>query len=148
MSRAWLSESPLDGGAVLAAVQRPGTGATVLFLGTVRDANAGREVSAMRYEAYPAMAEQVLASIVTEAEARWTGCAVAAVHRLGELAVGEASIAIAVAAPHRAQAYEASRYAIEEIKKRLPVWKKERYADGTEAWLDGAIPPVTGGDGV
>jgi molybdopterin synthase catalytic subunit len=146
MSRAWLTESPIDGGAVAGAVQAAEHGATVLFVGTVRSENSGRLVSGIRYEAYPAMAERVLASIVGDAEARWPGSAVAAVHRLGDLGLGEASVAVAAAAPHRDAAFEAGRYVIEEIKKRLPVWKKERYADGTEAWLGGAIPPAAGGD--
>ncbi len=141
MSRTWLTDSAIDVGAVLRVVEAPGTGAAVAFVGTVRDENRGRTVVGMRYEAYPAMAGQELAAIVSEAEARWAGCAVAAVHRTGDLAVGEASVVIAVAAAHRAQAYDASRYVIEAIKERLPVWKKERYADGTEAWLEGAVPP-------
>jgi len=141
MARTWLTGSPIDVGAVLGAVEGPGAGAALAFVGTVRDENRGRSVVGMRYEAYPAMAGQVLAAIVAEAEARWSGAAVAAVHRTGDLAVGEASVAIAVTAPHRAQAYEASRYVIEAIKERLPVWKKERYDDGSEAWLDGAVPP-------
>lgn len=136
--RAWLSDEPIDVSAVARTVAGSAHGAMVLFVGTVRDENRGDAVAGMRYEAYPAMAVQVLAAIVDEAEQRWAGSAVAAVHRTGDLAVGETSVVIAAAAPHRDQAYEASRYVIEEIKKRLPVWKKERYADGREAWLDGA----------
>ena len=145
MTRAWLSDSAIDVAAVLGAVHGPGQGATVLFLGTVRRENRGRPVTGMRYEAYPAMAEAVLAAIVGEAETRWPGCSVAAAHRSGDLGVGDASVVIAAAAPHRSQAFEASRYVIEEIKQRLPVWKKERYADGLEAWLDGSPVPAPGG---
>jgi molybdopterin synthase catalytic subunit len=148
MPRAWLSDSAVDVAAVLGAVHGPGQGATVLFLGTVRRENQGRPVTGIRYEAYPAMAEAVLSAIAAEAEARWPGCSVAAAHRTGELAVGDASVVIAAAAPHRSQAFEASRYAIEEIKRRLPVWKKERYADGREVWLEGAPASAPGGDRV
>jgi molybdopterin synthase catalytic subunit len=141
MTRTWLTDAPIDVAAVRRAVEGPGAGAAVVFVGTVRDENRGRAVAGMRYEAYPAMAGQVLAAIVAEAEARWSESAVAAVHRTGDLAIGEASVVIAVAAPHRAEAYDASRYVIEAIKERLPIWKKERYEDGSEAWLDGVVPP-------
>lgn len=140
MSRIWLSDTPIDVGGVLQAVSAPDIGATLIFVGTVRDRNREADVTGMRYEAYPEMARQELAAIAAEAEDRWAGCAVAAVHRIGDLAVGDASVAIAVASPHRAEAYDASRYVIEEIKKRLPVWKKERYADGSEVWLGDAMP--------
>ncbi|NLG62711.1 MAG: molybdopterin converting factor, partial [Candidatus Cloacimonetes bacterium] len=83
-----------------------------------------------------------LAEIAAEAAERAGSDRVAVVHRTGELAVGEASVAIAVSSPHRAEAFDACRYVIEEIKKRLPVWKQERYVDGDEAWLDGAVPEV------
>jgi molybdopterin synthase catalytic subunit len=94
----------------------------------------------MRYDTYEEMAAEVLSEIVDEA-ARSAGTdRVACVHRIGELEVGEVSVAIAVSSPHRAQAYDASRYVIEEIKKRLPVWKKERYSDGANEWIEGQTP--------
>ena len=106
----------------------------------VRDHNDGRSVGGVLYDTYEEMAAQVLSEIVDEA-ARAAGTdRVAAVHRIGELEVGEVSVAIAVSSPHRAEAYDASRYIIEEIKKRLPVWKKERYSDGAEAWVEGRTP--------
>jgi len=115
-------------------------GASLLFLGVVRDHNDGRSVGGVRYDAYEEMAAQVLSEIVDEA-ARAVGTdRIAAVHRIGELKVGEVSVAIAVSSPHRAEAYEASRHVIEEIKKRLPVWKKERYSDGAEEWVEGRAP--------
>lgn len=120
----------------------PGDGAVLLFLGTVRERNDARPVRGMRYDAYGEMAEAVLAEIVEEARTRTGASRVAAVHRTGELAVGDVSVAIAVASPHRAEAYDASRYVIEEIKKRLPVWKHEHYTDGGAAWLEGQVPPV------
>lgn len=131
----------IDPAAVLARVGAAEDGATLLFLGVVRDHADGRSVSGMRYEAYAEMAEPVLSEIAKEA-ARLLGTErLAVVHRYGELEVGDVSVAIAVSSPHRAEAYEASRYVIEEIKKRLPVWKKERYLDGAEEWVAGTTPP-------
>jgi molybdopterin synthase catalytic subunit len=135
----WITDRPLDTAALLQRVCGPAAGAAVLFMGTVRDHNQGAAVTGIRYEAYAEMAGAVLEEIAAEAEARFDA-RVAAVHRVGELVVGEASVAIAAAAAHRAQAYDASRYVIEEIKVRLPVWKEERYANGTSRWLDGAAP--------
>lgn len=122
---------------VLGRVGGEGDGAAVLFLGMVRDTNDGRVVTGMRYDAYEAMAQRVLIAIVEEAAERWGLEHVVAVHRIGELTVGEVSVAIAVASPHRGQAYESSRYVIEQIKQRLPVWKQERYAAADAQWLAG-----------
>ena len=140
MTFAGIVREPIDPAQVLTRVGADEDGASVLFLGVVRDHNDGRSVGGVRYDAYEEMAAQVLSEIVEEA-ARAAGTdRVAAVHRIGELKVGEVSVAIAVSSPHRAEAYEASRYVIEEIKKRLPVWKKERYSDGEEAWVEGRTP--------
>lgn len=117
-------------------------GAAILFLGVVRDHADGRAVSGMRYDAYEEMAATVLAEIATEAAERLGTDRVAVIHRVGELAIGEVSVAIAVSSPHRAESFDASRYVIEEIKKRLPVWKKERYVDGAEEWVEGVVPPT------
>ena len=123
---------PIDPTHVLTLIGADQDGASLLFLGVVRDHNAGRSVGGMRYDTYEEMAAEVLSEIVDEA-ARSAGTdRIATIHRTGELEVGEVSVAIAVSSPHRAQAYDASRYIIEEIKKRLPVWKKERYSDGAE----------------
>lgn len=122
-------------------------GAVLLFLGVVRDHAEGRSVRGMRYDAYESMASGVLSAIAHEAAARLGTDRLSVVHRTGDLAVGEVSVAIAVSSPHRAQAYEASRYVIEEIKKRLPVWKQEHYTDGGAAWVEGVVPPGTGGRG-
>lgn len=132
---AWITRDRISADSVLALVGGPADGAIDLFLGVVRDNNEGSAVSGMHYDAYVEMAEQVLRAIVEEAAARPGVGSVAAVHRIGELAVGEASVAIAASAPHRAEAFDACRSVIEEIKKRLPVWKKEHYAAGEARWL-------------
>ena len=144
--RAWITAEPIDPAEVLCAVGSASDGATVAFLGHVRDHNDGRPVTGLRYEAYREMAERVLAEIAGEAEARLGGGAVAIVHRIGELAVGDVSVAIAVSSPHRADAFEVCRGLIEAVKQRLPVWKQEHYADGPEEWLPGEVPggPVEG----
>lgn len=136
MSRAWLTRDPIDAGSVARAVAGPANGATVVFIGTVRDHNDGRPVAAIDYRAYEAMAADELARIADEAEARFPGTAVAVVHRLGELALEEASIVIAAAHPHRAEAFDAARHVIEETKRRVPIWKREHYRDGTREWVD------------
>ena len=137
--RTWITADPIDAGSVLAHVGASEDGAIALFLGIVREQNDGRPVSGMRYEAYPAMAERVLAEIAQQAGAQWSTDRVAVVHRTGDLAVGEASIAIAVSTPHRADAFDACRFIIEEVKRRLPVWKHEHYTDGDAAWLANAV---------
>lgn len=135
---------PLDPTGLLARVGAQEDGASLLFVGIVRDHADGRPVSGMRYDAYEEMARPVLAEIAREAAERLGTDRVAVEHRVGALDIGEPSVAIAVSSPHREEAYAASRYVIEEIKKRLPVWKKERYADGEEVWVEGAVPPVGG----
>lgn len=110
-------------------------GAQVIFLGVVRDHNHGRKVASMSYDAFEPLAERVLAEIAHEASA---GVAdVLVVHRTGRLKVGEASVLVVTSSPHRAEAYEASRHVIEEIKKRVPIWKQETYLDGESEWLAG-----------
>lgn len=140
--RTWITDAPIDALHVLAEVGNDEDGAAVLFLGTVRRTNEGRIVRGMRYDAYRAMAEEQLARIGEETAARAGTDRVALVHRIGELGLGDVSVAIAVSSPHRAEAFAAARHAIEEIKRRLPVWKQEHYADGDPRWLDGTAPPV------
>lgn len=130
----------IDPGAVLARVGRPEDGAVAFFAGVVRNENEGRPVSGMEYEGYDEMAREELAAIVAEAAERAGTDRIAAVHRLGRLALGEVSVAIAVSAPHRAEAFTAARHIIEEIKKRLPLWKREHYLDRDAEWLDGHLP--------
>ncbi len=143
--RAWITTDAVSADSVLAHVGDEGDGAVCLFVGVVRDHNEGRRVRAVRYTAYEAMAEHVLGAIAAEAAQLAGSERVAVVHRTGELVVGEASVAIAVSSPHRAQAFEACRYVIEEIKVRLPVWKQEVYAEGDPVWLEGARPEVSHG---
>lgn len=134
-----LTDTVIDVRGLEAAVAATGHGALVSFVGRARDrADDDREVLELEYEAYREMATDVLAEIVGEAEGRWRGCAVAVVHRVGVVPIGEAAVAIVTAAPHRSEAYDASRFVIEAIKERLPIWKRERFADGTEWKRPGA----------
>ncbi|MEX2466166.1 MAG: molybdenum cofactor biosynthesis protein MoaE [Gemmatimonadota bacterium] len=144
MIHASVQTSPIVPETVLAQVGSDQDGAVLLFLGMVRNHADGRAVRGMYYDAYEAMAVPVLREIATEASARLGSDRVAVAHRTGDLAIGDISVAIAVSSPHRAEAYEASRYVIEEIKKRLPVWKREHYVDGEEAWVEGTVPPGGG----
>jgi MoaE-MoaD fusion protein len=115
-------------------VAHPGAGAIATFIGTVRDHGRGQAVTHLEYEAYAPAAELTMAQIGDEIRERWGIDHVAIAHRVGTLAVGEASVVISVASPHRDAAFEACRYAIERIKEIVPIWKKEHYADGA-AWL-------------
>jgi molybdopterin synthase catalytic subunit len=137
VSRTLVTSAPLALDAVVRAVDGPGAGAVATFLGLVRDHNQGRKVLYLDYEAYGPLAEKALALIVDEAQARWTGARMAIHHRTGRLDIGEASVIIAVAAPHRADAFSACRYAIERIKQIVPIWKHEHF-EGGEVWIEGA----------
>jgi molybdopterin synthase catalytic subunit len=135
-------DGPIDVAKVLERVARSANGATVLFLGTVRELNDARCVTAIEYSAYRSMAERELASIVQEAAALADSNDVAVEHRLGQLAVGECSVAVAVGHPHRGRAFEAARYVIEELKQRVPIWKREHYVDGTREWVSSSNTPL------
>jgi molybdopterin synthase catalytic subunit len=135
--RTWITREPIAPAEVLALVAHGSHGATVLFLGHVRDVNEGRPVTGVHYEAYLEMAERTLHDIATEVSTRLDSEQLAVVHRIGELGVGELSLAIAVSAPHRGEAFAACRAALEEIKRRLPIWKEEHYADAGRRWLPG-----------
>ena len=139
-----VSSDPIDTAALLARVGSNEDGAALLFIGVVRDHAEGRKVKGMRYDAYSEMATEVLREIAVEASTPLGTDRIAVAHRFGELKIGDISVCIAVSSPHRAEAYEASRFVIEEIKKRLPIWKKEHYIDGVAEWVKGAIPPGTG----
>jgi molybdopterin synthase catalytic subunit len=132
----WTRE-PIDVSRLLAEVRDSGRGGTALFVGSVRTGRDDGAVEAIEYSAYEAMLEAEFARIVAEAETRWAGSRVRAVHRLGLVPLGDASIAVAAAAPHRAAAFDACRHVIEEAKRRLPVWKKERLTDGVGRWREG-----------
>ena len=123
-------EGPIDAGPLIAAVGHPSAGGTAVFIGTTRSPSDGREVSYLEYEAYRPMAEKRMKEIVAEAGERWTLIAACAVHRVGRVAPGEASVLIAVSAGHRAAAFEACRFIIDEVKKEVPIWKTEVFADG------------------
>jgi molybdopterin synthase catalytic subunit len=140
--RAWVTPDPIDPHRLLDTVRSGEDGAVVLFLGTVRDHNEGRAVSGMRYDSYGPMADKVLGAIAAEAAGRLGTDRLVVVHRVGELGIGEISVAIAASSPHRAEAFDASRYVIEQIKVRLPMWKQEHYPAGGSRWLDGTTPPV------
>src|SRR5580765_6378785 len=127
---------------LLAQVQGPERGGTCVFFGTVRSDD---DVTGIEYSAYDDMAVAEIERILAEAQARWTETRVTLQHRLGLVSVGEASIGIVAAAPHRDEAFAACRYVIEEVKKRLPIWKKELHADGTTTWVDPSGKQVAGG---
>jgi molybdopterin synthase catalytic subunit len=134
--RAAIVRAPLEPAAVLAEVASVANGASILFVGTVREMNEGRAVNGIEYAAYESMAVRELDTIVAEAASRFDTDDIVVEHRVGRLELGEASVAIAVAHPHRAEAYDASRFIIEELKRRVPIWKREEYVDGTREWVD------------
>jgi molybdopterin synthase catalytic subunit len=134
--RATIVEHPIDAAALLAEVTANGTGATTLFLGTVRDQNEGRAVTGIEYSAYTAMAADELMRILQEAAQRFDGLRAVVEHRVGTLGVQDISVAIAVAHARRAPALDASRFIIEELKRRVPIWKREHYVDGDRHWVD------------
>ena len=136
---AHLSTLPLDGAALRARVEDPACGAVILFEGVARassgaEAYRHRPVVGLFYEAWEPVAERELTALVEEAQARWPEARAALVHRLGAVAIGEAAVIVAVAAPHRDTAYEASRWLIDTLKQRVPIWKKEIFPDG-DAWI-------------
>ena len=134
-----LTDVAIDVQALEVAVAGSGHGAVITFVGRARDrADDGREVLELEYEAYPEMAGAVMAEIAREAQERWADARVAVVHRVGIVPIGEAAVVIVTAAPHRSEAYEANRFVIEAIKERLPIWKRERFADGSEWKRPGA----------
>jgi molybdopterin synthase catalytic subunit len=143
--RSAIVEHPIDAMALTAEVANHANGATVVFIGTVRDLNDGRAVSGMEYTAYRSMAEREMADIVREACERFGTNDVIVEHRIGVLELGEASVVIAVAHAHRGAAYDVSRYVIEQLKQRVPIWKREAYLDGTREWVSaGSAKPEEG----
>lgn len=137
-----LQSEPIDVAALLEDVRGDGDGAVALFVGTVRDRNAGRRVLELEYHAYGPMAEREMAKIEHEARASFGATRVVIAHRTGRLGVGEISVAIAAASPHRAPAMGACQFAIEALKEAVPIWKKEVF-EGGELWIEG---PGTGPD--
>jgi len=130
-----LTREPIDSHTLTEQVRRPECGAVVTFLGTVRDLTGEKVTTALDYEAYPGMAEMKLAEIEAATRARWPVGEIVLVHRLGHLEVGAVSVAVAVSCPHRHQAFEACRFAIDQLKEIVPIWKKENWADGKAEWI-------------
>jgi molybdopterin synthase catalytic subunit len=129
-----VTDKPINLQELVDYVTDPEAGAIVPFIGTTRNNNEGRKVIGLNYEAYPEMAEKELARIGEEAKTKWPICKMAIVHRLGAVQIGEASVIIVVSSAHRDAAFAASRFAIEEIKKTVPIWKKEVF-EGGEVWI-------------
>jgi molybdopterin synthase catalytic subunit len=134
----YLTSDPIDLNPLLDSVQSPARGGVASFLGTVRDHHGGRPVLWLDYSAYAPMAETEIARIVAEAESRWD-VGVAIQHRVGRLEIGDTAVAIAVGSAHRDETFVACRYVIEELKRRVPIWKKEYFADGTVEWVEARV---------
>jgi molybdopterin synthase catalytic subunit len=131
-----LTRDVIDYYALTEKVRRNNCGGVVTFLGTVREMTEGKQTVALDYEGYAPMAEKKMAEIEREVRERWPVGDIAMVHRLGRLELGEVSVAIAVSCPHRDQAFDACRHAIDRVKEIVPIWKKENWADGTTEWVD------------
>ncbi|MGH7127921.1 MAG: molybdenum cofactor biosynthesis protein MoaE [Planctomycetaceae bacterium] len=134
-----LTREPIDYTALTESVRSPRSGAVVLFLGTVRERTAGRQTVALDYEAYPEMALAKMNELADAARQQWPIEGLAIVHRLGRLELGEVSVALAVACPHRNDAFEAGRFLIDTLKVTVPIWKKENWSDGTTEWVHPAV---------
>ena len=132
-----ITEAPLDAARIAASVGTPSCGAVATFVGLVRDHNTGRQVLRLDYEAYAPLARATFERIAAEAHAHWPSARIAIHHRIGTLEIGEASVVIAAASPHRAEAFCACRYAIERVKQIAPVWKREHFVGG-DVWIEGA----------
>ncbi|RKU13884.1 molybdenum cofactor biosynthesis protein MoaE [Candidatus Poribacteria bacterium] len=130
-----ITSEEIELGDVIRAVEAGDAGAIVHFLGVVRNNTEGREVSYLEYEAYPPMAEKKMAEIAEEIHEKWGLDRVAMIHRVGRLEIGEVSVAVAVASPHRKEAFEACHYAMNRLKQIVPIWKREVWADGEEEWV-------------
>lgn len=138
-----LTDQPIDMQTVTDSVRSTLAGAVVLFLGTVREFTDEAQTAFLEYAAYPQMAVIQLQQLCTEAQTRYGLIGVSVVHRTGRLAPGEVSVAVAVSAPHRGQAFSAGQWLMDELKQRVPIWKKEHYADGREEWQhpgSGSLP--------
>ena len=130
-----ITDKPLDPEAITAAVRREANGAVVTFLGTTRRQTGGRRALYLEYEAYQPMAGNKLAEVAQEMKERWSIEDVAIAHRLGRLEIEEISLVVAVASPHRREAFEACQYAVDRIKQTVPIWKKEHF-EGGEVWIE------------
>ncbi len=135
-----LTHDTIDYHTIAESVRDPHCGAVAVFLGTVRDLTDEHVTVFLDYDAYGPMAEKKLQEIETEVRRRWPVGNVAMVHRLGRLAVGEVSVAVAVSSPHRAAAFEACQFAVNTLKELVPIWKKENAPDGTGEWVHQSTP--------
>lgn len=138
-----LTHEPIDAAKALAAVQSPRCGAVVLFLGTTRQWTDDKETAQLSYECYEEMARQELAKLEAEARAKWPIEHCVIIHRLGVTPIAEASVLVAVSSPHRNDAFEAGRFLIDALKERVPIWKKEHWADGGSEWVHPGVPSPT-----
>jgi molybdopterin synthase catalytic subunit len=134
-----LTDAPIDLTSLIDAVSDAEHGGIATFQGTTRREGGSRAFAAIEYEAYDTLAEAEIAAIAAEASARF-GARVAVRHRIGTVRVGETSVAIAAGAPHRREAFDACRYVIDELKRRVPIWKRAHFEDGTSAWFDDVVP--------
>ena len=142
--RTALVDRPIDAASLIAEVSDDSCGAVSVFLGCVRDINDGRPVTGIEYSSYRAMAEREMTTIVSEAANQFDITRVVVEHRLGTLGLRDVSVAVVAAHPHRAPALDATRYIIEELKKRVPIWKLEHYTDGSRDWVGaGSLDSVT-----
>ena len=134
-----LTREPIDYPALTESVRDPHCGAVALFLGTVRDITGSQVTVFLDYDAYGPMAEKKLAEIETQVREKWPVAHVSMIHRLGRLAVGDISVAVAVSSPHRAEAFDALRFAVDTLKELVPIWKKENAPDGTGEWVHQSV---------
>ena len=130
-----LTHDEIDYTALTESVRSDQAGAVVLFLGTVREMTNGRQTTALDYDAYPEMAESTMQELIDEVCEKWPIEQVGIIHRLGHLQLGDICVAVALSSPHRQQAFESGRFLIDELKVRVPIWKKENWADGTTEWV-------------
>jgi molybdopterin synthase catalytic subunit len=132
-----LTASPIDPVKTLRSVRDPAAGGTAIFVGTIRNRNEGKAVTGLRYDVYRSMAEKRMLEIESQVKARWPVKKISMVHRYGDLKVGEVSVVVAVSCEHRAEAFEACRFAIDAIKRTVPLWKKEKPKGRKEKWAKG-----------
>jgi molybdopterin synthase catalytic subunit len=133
--RAAIVDGPIDVATLIREVSDESCGASSVFLGSVRNVNDGSAVSGIEYSAYRSMATREMTAILRETEERFGVTRIVVEHRLGTLALGDVSVAVVAAHPHRAPALDATRYVIEQLKRRVPIWKLEQYTDGTREWV-------------
>lgn len=130
-----LTSSPIDTTAILASVQTTSAGASVLFVGSVRERTGDQITASLEYEAYESMALQAMGDLLDEAREKWPLLKASIVHRVGHLQLGEVAVAVAVSSAHRQPSFEAGQWLIDELKQRVPIWKKENYANGQTEWV-------------